>query len=191
MENKKRILTCATDLFYAKGYDAVGVQEIVEKAGVTKPTLYYYFGSKYGLLQTIVEELSEQLLPALKQAAVYEGKIPETLLRIASMYIDFAVSNKTTYMLVMGLYYSAPENEAHQAVRPLMTSFYNSVVQVFEEAKAELGNMNDRQEQFAITFIGILGHFILRECEMQPGIVTVSEEAKRALVNQFMYGIFS
>ena len=29
-----------------KGYDAVGVQEIVDTAGITKPTLYYYFGSK-------------------------------------------------------------------------------------------------------------------------------------------------
>ena len=46
MENKELIMKCALDLFYAKGYDAVGVQEIVDKAGVTKPTLYYYFGSK-------------------------------------------------------------------------------------------------------------------------------------------------
>ena len=51
MENKERIMECALDLFYAKGYDAVGVQEIVEKAGITKPTLYYYFGSKLGLLK--------------------------------------------------------------------------------------------------------------------------------------------
>ncbi len=54
MENKENILKCALDLFYAKGYDAVGVQEIAEKAGITKPTLYYYFGSKYGLLETLL-----------------------------------------------------------------------------------------------------------------------------------------
>ena len=46
MENKERILECALELFYAKGYDAVGVQEIAERSGITKPTLYYYFGSK-------------------------------------------------------------------------------------------------------------------------------------------------
>ena len=32
--------------FMPRGYDAVGVQEIAQKAGITKPTLYYYFGSK-------------------------------------------------------------------------------------------------------------------------------------------------
>ena len=43
----------ALQLFYEKGYDAIGVQEIADAAGVTKPTLYHYFGSKYGLLETV------------------------------------------------------------------------------------------------------------------------------------------
>ncbi len=42
MDNKEVLLQVALDLFHAKGYDAVGIQEIVDKAGVTKPTLYYY-----------------------------------------------------------------------------------------------------------------------------------------------------
>ena len=43
-----------TESFYEKGYDAIGVQEIADAAGVTKPTLYHYFGSKYGLLQAVI-----------------------------------------------------------------------------------------------------------------------------------------
>ena len=50
MDNRQAILDSALTLFYEKGYDAVGVQQIVDAAGVTKPTLYYYFGSKQGLL---------------------------------------------------------------------------------------------------------------------------------------------
>ncbi len=34
----------------ANGYDAMGIQRIVEAARITKPTLYHYFGSKQGLL---------------------------------------------------------------------------------------------------------------------------------------------
>lgn len=55
IDNRELLLDAALDLFYAKGYDAVGVQEIVDRAGVTKPTLYYYFGSKIGLLQNLLE----------------------------------------------------------------------------------------------------------------------------------------
>ena len=49
MDNREKILNCALELFHARGYDAVGVQEIAETAGVTKPTLYYYFRNKRGL----------------------------------------------------------------------------------------------------------------------------------------------
>ena len=39
----------AAKLFAERGYDATSVREIVEAAGVAKPTLYYYFRSKEGL----------------------------------------------------------------------------------------------------------------------------------------------
>ncbi|HYE48730.1 MAG TPA: TetR/AcrR family transcriptional regulator [Azospirillaceae bacterium] len=46
MRAKDRIFEAARDLFYEKGIRAVGVDEVVEKAGVTKPSLYRAFGSK-------------------------------------------------------------------------------------------------------------------------------------------------
>ncbi len=56
-ESKVRqdVLDAALQLFSAKGFAATPVREIVEKAGVTKPALYYHFGSKEGLLRAIVE----------------------------------------------------------------------------------------------------------------------------------------
>ena len=54
--NREKILLCAQRLFFEKGYDSVGVQEIVDTAGITKPTMYYYFKSKQGLLACLLEE---------------------------------------------------------------------------------------------------------------------------------------
>ena len=48
------IARSAARLFAEKGYDATSVREIVEAAGVTKPTLYYHFGSKEGLAQALL-----------------------------------------------------------------------------------------------------------------------------------------
>ncbi|GAB4085647.1 TetR/AcrR family transcriptional regulator [Myceligenerans cantabricum] len=45
----RRILATASDLFYARGIGAVGVEAIALEAGVTKKTLYDRFGSKEGL----------------------------------------------------------------------------------------------------------------------------------------------
>ena len=104
MDNKERIMECALDLFYAKGYDAVGVQEIAETAGITKPTLYYYFGSKYGLLKTLLDTKFTQLIAEMKNAARYDGDVPKTLYRMAGTLIDIANANRKMYMLMMALF---------------------------------------------------------------------------------------
>lgn len=188
MDNKERIMECALDLFYAKGYDAVGVQEIAETAGITKPTLYYYFGSKYGLLKTLLDTKFTQLIAEMKNAAQYDGDVPKTLYRMAGTLIDIANANRKMYMLMMALFYSAKENEAYTAIQPWMREFYGTVIGFFEEATPKLGNIRGRQRQFAIGFVGILNQYILIMC---TGNQEVSEETKRALVDQFMYGIYS
>jgi AcrR family transcriptional regulator len=50
----ERILSTALDLFAVKGYDATAVREICEAAGITKPTLYHFYGSKDGVLHALV-----------------------------------------------------------------------------------------------------------------------------------------
>lgn len=73
MDNRQLIMEKALELFCARGYDAVGVQEIAEQSGITKPTLYYYFGSKQGLMETILEENSRILEEMLEKAVEEPG----------------------------------------------------------------------------------------------------------------------
>lgn len=48
------IARAAARLFANRGFDATSVREIVAEAGVTKPTLYYHYGSKEGLGQALL-----------------------------------------------------------------------------------------------------------------------------------------
>ena len=50
-------------------------------AGITKPTLYHYFGSKQGLLEALLAEHFERLNRQVREAAFYQGDLPETLRR--------------------------------------------------------------------------------------------------------------
>lgn len=192
MENRLLLMHCAKELFYAKGYDAVGVQEIVDRAGLTKPTLYYYFGSKLGLLKTLLETKLEEFCVLVKESVGNDNDIRNVLYNLAGAYCNFFEKDREFYMLMMALFYSARENEAYQAIKPFVTEFYETVVQVFESASGQLGNMNGRQRQFAIGFIGTINHFLLLQCEMDPEHKEdISEEQITSLVNQFMYGIFT
>lgn len=53
-EVARHIARVAARLFAERGYDATSVREIVEAAGVAKPTLYYYFQSKEGLAKALI-----------------------------------------------------------------------------------------------------------------------------------------
>ncbi len=193
MENRERILACALDLFYQRGFDAVGTQEICQRAGVTKPTMYHYFGSKYGLLETLLAQELGGFAEMLSQAAHYRVSVEQSLYRFATVLLDCADANYRAYLLMMSLAYSARENEAYQAVRPYINKIHSLAVQLFDEAAPVLGNMNGRQEQFALGFLGLFNHYILfRGNQKTPGSrVKVSEETKRSLIHQFMHGINS
>ncbi len=51
----RRILDAATDLFYSRGINSVGVELVAERAGTTKKTIYDRFGSKEGLVVAYLE----------------------------------------------------------------------------------------------------------------------------------------
>lgn len=69
----RHIARSAAKLFAEKGYDATSVREIVEAAGVAKPTLYYYFRSKEGLAQTLVTVPLSGLVSALRELVTTES----------------------------------------------------------------------------------------------------------------------
>jgi len=52
---KDRLLAAADELFYSEGVHVVGVDRIVERAGVTKASLYNAFGSKEELVRAYLQ----------------------------------------------------------------------------------------------------------------------------------------
>ncbi|MFC1412571.1 TetR/AcrR family transcriptional regulator [Streptacidiphilus sp. N1-12] len=54
---QERLLTAASRLFAERGFALTSVQEIVERAGVTKGAMYHYYASKDDLLQEIYSRL--------------------------------------------------------------------------------------------------------------------------------------
>jgi len=72
---RERLRQAAIDLFSEKGFDATSVREIVARAGVSKPALYYYYDSKEALGREILVETGKQYQEALTRAAEREGDL--------------------------------------------------------------------------------------------------------------------
>jgi AcrR family transcriptional regulator len=62
---RDRVLAAAVELFAEQGYDKTSVQEIVERAGVTKGALYHYFTAKDDLLFEIYRSLLNEQMAGL------------------------------------------------------------------------------------------------------------------------------
>jgi AcrR family transcriptional regulator len=71
-----RVFEAARDLFYHRGIRAVGVDEIVCKAGVTKSSLYRAFASKDDLIAACLEESGREGRAALEAVLEESGPHP-------------------------------------------------------------------------------------------------------------------
>lgn len=65
---RRKIIDSAVDLINEIGYPAAGLGDIIERAELTKGALYYHFDSKEALATAIIEEGSESLVGAFREA---------------------------------------------------------------------------------------------------------------------------
>src|SRR6201999_3605924 len=53
---RERLLAAASELFYREGIHTVGIDRVIERAGVAKASLYNTFGSKDELIRAYLEQ---------------------------------------------------------------------------------------------------------------------------------------
>jgi AcrR family transcriptional regulator len=71
-ERRSELIACAQELFYTKGYESTSVRDIVDEVGVAKGTFYYYFDSKLGVLEAMVDEAISQSVALLHRIVADE-----------------------------------------------------------------------------------------------------------------------
>jgi AcrR family transcriptional regulator len=187
-DNRSGILGVALQLFAARGYDAVGIQEIVDQAGVTKPTLYHYFGSKLGLLEALLAAHFSPLQDELERAARYRRDLPQTLSEIARAYFAFALARPDFYRLQLGLLFAPLESDGLKAVTRFHERQFRLVEEMFRAAAADHGNMKGRQRAYAVTFIGMIHNYVVLALN---GHGRLDDKLLHQAVQQFSHGIYS
>ncbi len=69
-----RIFNVAARLFAEKGFNGVTMREISQEAEISKPTIYYYFGSKEGIYTELLKTELKQTQQEIE--SVYKRKLP-------------------------------------------------------------------------------------------------------------------
>jgi len=80
---RERLLEAASELFYAEGIQSVGIDRVIEKAGVAKASLYSTFGSKEELVCAYLDQRHDQTLGRLRAAA---AKVDDPVGKILAVF---------------------------------------------------------------------------------------------------------
>jgi TetR/AcrR family transcriptional regulator len=185
---RQRLLDTALEAFSRKGYDGVGIQEIVQAAGVTKPTLYYHCESKLGLLAALLEEGGAELVRIVANGCRYEHDLTANLNRLAQGMFAFSLAEPAFTRLLLALTWHPLESESHAVVRAFQTRLYAALAALFLAAEHDHGNMLGRSSQYATSFLGLLQTYAGM---LLDGHLKLTDDLAYRVVHQFMHGIFS
>src|SRR3954453_19009348 len=71
-DREQQIVALAVEEFAARGYTGVSVAAVAARAGISKPLIYQYFGSKDGLFLACLQHVAAPLLQRLEVAWAHE-----------------------------------------------------------------------------------------------------------------------
>jgi AcrR family transcriptional regulator len=91
---RERLLAAATELFYEEGVHTVGIDRVIERAGVAKASLYSTFGSKEALVRAYLESRAETRRQRIAQRIARYDNPRDRLLGVFD-YLADAVTSPT------------------------------------------------------------------------------------------------
>jgi TetR/AcrR family transcriptional regulator len=186
--SKEMIARVSLALFARKGFESVGVNEIAEKTGLAKPSLYYHFGSKDGLLEAIIKDYGQKLFSLTEKAAEYQHDLVLNLTKLFGETVSFAMDNEDFFRLLLRLFSSAPETPGFEAGFILRSRLIAVYTGLFRAASCDHGNMKNREKIYAETFWGLVASCATL---VLNGTFKFDSASQFRIVHQYMHGIFS
>lgn len=91
-------MAAAAELIHDGGFQALRVEEIVQRAGLSTGSFYLYFESKEDLFVALVIDYTERLKHRLEAASRSGGTVIERLARALDAYLDFVKETERGFL---------------------------------------------------------------------------------------------
>jgi AcrR family transcriptional regulator len=130
---RKALLLAGINLFAEKGYASTSVREIVSAAGVSKPVLYYYFESKEGLFQAILDWAAQEQETILEEALQAPGTALERILHLYRGIYQGLMENQQLFKLINHLFFGPPQGAPSYDIE----RFHRRMMEVIKEIYLE------------------------------------------------------
>jgi AcrR family transcriptional regulator len=142
---ERQMLEVAERTFAERGYHAASVDAIAEGAGITKPMVYAYFGSKEGLYLACMERARRRLFECIDAAADPNAPPDDQLWRGLLAFLSFVSEQRESWTVLFRETTTLGGPFAAEAAR-LRHQIARLVAQLLGEAVAAEGLDPDRME---------------------------------------------
>jgi AcrR family transcriptional regulator len=186
---RKRLLASATELFAIKGYASTTVREIVGRAGVTKPVLYYYFGSKEGIYLDLMREPIRGFLDHVAGAVEEAGTARERVERLCLLAYDDFVRHLALARVMYAIYYGPPQGAPFIDFDAMQLQFQDAVVAVLREGIRSGEFRRGKASDMMWTVIGAAN--VAMEVELCRPSQSVGRDGLRRMLRLIFDGIAS
>jgi AcrR family transcriptional regulator len=99
-ERERQMLEVAGRSFAASGFHAVSMDAIAQQAGISKPMLYHYFGSKEGLYVAYVRQQGGALLSGMRDATYADAPAAERLRAGTLAFLSYVDEHRPGWALL-------------------------------------------------------------------------------------------
>ena len=113
-ERRGQLLTTASEVFVDRGFHATGMDEIADRAGVSKPVLYQHFSSKLDLYLAVLQQHVDILVSGVRQALRTTTDNRQRLRSAVQAFFDFIEHDSQGYRLIFENDYSNEPQVAAQ-----------------------------------------------------------------------------
>lgn len=140
---QQRLLLAATEIFTSRGYAATSVREIVERAGVTKPVLYYHFTNKEGIYLALVEQLLTEFETRLAEGWEHGGSARERVTAICVELYELVLARLDVVRFFYAVYYGAPQSAPYFEFQVFPNRFRSAIEAALGDGLDD-GDLRDR-----------------------------------------------
>jgi AcrR family transcriptional regulator len=97
---RMQLLGAARDVFVAQGYHAAAMDEIAERAGVSKPVLYQHFPGKLELYLALLDESANELVKIMSEALSSTSDNRQRVPATFKAFYDYVADVREAFRLV-------------------------------------------------------------------------------------------
>ncbi|WP_084613966.1 TetR/AcrR family transcriptional regulator [Nakamurella lactea] len=99
-DRRAQLLAAARSVFVEQGYHAAAMDDIAERAGVSKPVLYQHFPSKLELYQALLDESANDMVARVRAALAATEDNHDRVHRTIEAYYEFVAGDDQAYRLI-------------------------------------------------------------------------------------------